>query len=85
MIALLTACSNLQPMDPDQPCREAGFAIAARTEQCTGDPELANARFEQFADEYVCVAVDPLDPEWNNAAVQPQDLFDCAFTIRELA
>jgi hypothetical protein len=79
--ALLTACATLDVMPPDQPCLEAGFAIAARTEECTGDSRLAEARFERFDREYRCVPSGPLHPD---PRVQSPDLFHCAFAIRNV-
>jgi len=42
--ALLGGCDPIEPMPSDLPCREAGYAIAARTAQCTGDAALGQAR-----------------------------------------
>ncbi|MFO0006047.1 MAG: hypothetical protein ACK559_33475, partial [bacterium] len=44
--ALLGGCDPIEPMPSDLPCREAGYAIAARTTQCTGDAALGQARYE---------------------------------------
>ncbi len=41
-------------MEPDEPCRQAGFAIASRTQACTGDADRANALYERFVEEYAC-------------------------------
>ena len=78
----LGGCQLIEPMPGDQPCKEVGWAIAARTHACTGDVELANARYEDFSDQNDCV-------EWTAdderlGAVPPEDLFSCAFTIRNL-
>lgn len=59
-------CShNLVELPPDQPCLDAGYNIAARTFECTGDADLANARFEVFRDQFRCkpvdVQTDPVD------------------------
>jgi hypothetical protein len=84
MLWLLAACSNLAPMPPDLPCREAAFAIAARTEECTGDVALAESRVDQFQELYTCIAVDTTDPAFDGPAMAVEDLFGCAFSIREL-
>lgn len=84
LLLALTGCITLRTMAPDLPCREAGYAIAARTEACSGDIELANARYDAFVDDYVCIDVDVTDPAFNGPALSPDDLFDCAFSIREL-
>ncbi|MCB9779207.1 MAG: hypothetical protein H6742_11640 [Alphaproteobacteria bacterium] len=81
---LVLSCSNLKQMPPDLPCREAAFAIASRTEECTGDIALAEQRVEQFEATYTCIAVDTTDPDFNGPAISVEDLFDCAFSIREL-
>lgn len=82
MIALLLlACTAFREVDPDSPCREAGYAIARRTEECTDDTELANARYEAFEAGYACIPMDVLDPE---PGVAPEDLYACSFTIDRL-
>lgn len=81
-LALLgTACAALRDLPPDQPCLEAGWAIAARTEECTGDSALAAARFERFERAYACVPSGPLHPD---PRVDDRDLFHCGFAIRNL-
>jgi hypothetical protein len=67
---------------PDQPCQEAGFAIARRTEECTGDRELANARYEAFGRDWECIETRPDDPEFSGIAA---DLYGCAATITSLS
>lgn len=47
-------CESVYDMDADEPCRQAGFAIAARTEACTNDGDLANRRYEALRDKYSC-------------------------------
>lgn len=49
----------------DQVCRDVGYAISARTFECTDDPELAEARFDAFLEQYTCgvqsLQYDPID------------------------
>jgi hypothetical protein len=47
-------CGSVYDMEADEPCRQAGFSIAARTETCTNDADLANQRYETFRDRYRC-------------------------------
>lgn len=79
MILLLAACAST--LEPDDFCTEAGFAIAARTQDCTGDIALAEARYEAFAEAYTCVEVDPSDTA---GVVLPEDLYACPLAIRNL-
>lgn len=88
-LLLLGACV-LQPMDPEAPCEEAGYAIARRTLECTGDTDLANERYLLFEEQTVCIPV-----EWNeqgeltsgpgaNTGTAVVDVFHCAFVIGEI-
>ena len=79
-----SGCLGFQPGDPEQPCWEAGYAIAAVTEDCTGDRELANARYEAFDAAYTCIPREPDDPELLAQGIGPEDLYDCAFAIGRL-
>jgi hypothetical protein len=80
---VLAGCGRaLAPVEDDQPCREAGYAIARRTEECTGDRELANARYERFETEWVCIPTPPDDPDLAPIAA---DLYGCAGTISSLS
>jgi hypothetical protein len=85
-VALLCLAGCVQPfitrVADDQPCIEAGYAIARRTEECTGDRELANARFHTFEREWVCIPTPPDDPELSDIA---PDLYGCAATISSLS
>jgi len=45
-------------IEPDEPCRQAGYSIASRTFACTGDDQLANARYRRFAGAYRCIAAE---------------------------
>ena len=81
-VALLSACgAGFRPVPGDQFCLEAGYAIAAVTESCTGDRPLANRRFEAFQEQTDCVRIDVTEPP---GGVQPEQLFDCAFAIQSL-
>ena len=73
---------NITPVDDDQPCQEAGFAIARRTEECTGDRELANARYAAFEADWRCIPTPADDPEYTAIAA---DLYGCAATITSLS
>jgi len=54
-LLLLTACApTWQDMEPDQVCSDVGFAISARTMECTGDPDLAAARDAALNRDYRC-------------------------------
>jgi hypothetical protein len=79
----LAACTRSLP--EDQLCKEIGYAIAGRTEECTGDRELASARFEAFEERYTCAPFDP-EPkgEDTESPIAPEDLFHCPLAIRNL-
>lgn len=79
MILLLFGCAST--LDPEDFCREAGFAIAARTQECTGDDALAERRYEAFEAAYTCEAFDPAD---TGGLVKPEDLYACPLAIRNL-
>lgn len=70
---------NIQEVADDQPCQEAGFAIARRTEECTGDRDLANARYAAFEADWVCIPTPPDDPDLAPIAA---DLYGCAASIQ---
>lgn len=74
---LLAGCPHDLP--DDQACLEVGTAIGARTEACTGDPELGVARIEAFEAAYACSLPELATPE------QERDLFECALVVRNLA
>ncbi len=76
------SCTLIEPMPGDQPCKEVGWAIAARTHACTGDVALANARYEDFTDQITCV--DWAADDERLGTTPPEDLFSCAFTLRNL-
>lgn len=71
------ACAHDLP--PEQACIEVGYALAARTEDCTGDADLGVSRQEAFEVEYVCSLPELLAPEYE------RDLFNCALVVRNLA
>jgi hypothetical protein len=81
-LLLLAACHLVEPMPADQPCKEVGWAIAARTHACTGDVEAANTAFEHFEDETSCIEWEADDPRLDELGAE--DLFSCAYTLRNL-
>lgn len=81
-VFFLGGCAGFTNLPPDHFCLEAGYAIAAVTESCTGDRDLANARFEVFQSSVTCVEIDVADPP---SGVLPEQLFDCAFAIQALS
>lgn len=83
LLLALPGCLAMQEIDPDQPCLEAGYAIAWVTEECTGDRALANARFERFQQAYTCIPHAPADDV--AAGIQPEDLYACADTIDDVS
>lgn len=90
-LLLLAGCTNLEPVSGTLPCEEVGYAISRRTYECTGDTELANARYEAFVDTYTCRSIDwelgKQDTDLPNT-VGPKgqlDYFHCAFAVGELA
>lgn len=82
MILLLLGCATR--LDNDDICQEVGYAIAGRTEACTGDSDLAESRYTSFEENYSCVDVDPSDSA-GVGGVRPEDLFACPLAIRNLA
>lgn len=85
-LCLLAACNAVvKSTDPDEPCLEAGYAIAYVTEVCTGDVDLANERFHDFERDYECIPRRTGDPEMEEYGVHLEDLYDCSFAIRLLS
>lgn len=83
-MSLLFLLSCASTMDSDAICKEVGFAIAGRTEECGGGTDLAEARYLAFQDQYTCVEVDPASDS-GLAGVKPEDLYHCPLAIRHLA
>lgn len=53
------ACGDpYQEFPLDQVCRDVGYAIAARSLDCTSDPDLAQRRYDQFKGQYRCLVTD---------------------------
>ena len=84
-------CAWLVPVDGDSPCREAGYAIARRTFECTADADLANARYDLFLAETECIPL-TYDEQGNvtsgpgaGSGVKAEDTYHCAFLLGELA
>lgn len=80
---LLVGCDPIDPMPPDQPCREAGYAIANRTLSCTGNAELSQTRYDRFRKEFTCIEWAPDDPRYS-IDFGPEDLFGCAYVLSSL-
>lgn len=87
----LSGCTWISKVDGDSPCNEAGYAIARRTYQCTGDPDLSNDRHDRFLDTTECIPLeyDELGQVTSgpgaNLGVAAEDTYHCAFLISELA
>jgi len=75
----LVGCPAMQELPPEQPCWEAGYAIAYVTEECTGDRARANALYEAFEDAYTCIPHTPAEDQ--AAGINPEDLYACAERI----
>lgn len=59
LLGWLTSCGeSYRGMPTDQVCRDTGYAIAARTLDCEGDRDLADARYESFRENYECLVRD---------------------------
>lgn len=84
LLALPLVASCATTIEPDAFCKEVGYAIAGRTQECTGDTELSEARYLLFEETYTCVEVDPNDTATEDG-VKPEDLFACPLAIRNLA
>ena len=82
-IAMATSCLPIDPMPPDQPCLEAGYAIASRTLECTGNAKLSQDRYDAFRKEFTCIEWDVTDPRLG-LDFGAQDLFGCAFVLSNL-
>lgn len=76
----LLGCSH--PLPTDQYCKEAAWAIAGRTQECSGDIELAEARYLEFFEQYECVEFDIED--YDSAPIAYENLFHCPLAIRAL-
>ena len=83
LAASLSGCLAMSELPPEQPCWEAGYAIAFVTEECTGDRSLANARYEAFEAQYTCIPHRPAEDQ--EAGIAPEDLYACAETISGLS
>lgn len=76
----LTACPHELPTD--QYCKEVAWAIAGRTQECTGDSDLSRTRYELFFEKYTCVEYAIED--YDSAPIAYQNLFHCPLAIRAL-
>jgi hypothetical protein len=77
MLWSLVGCAHALP--EEQPCLEVGTALGSRTEQCTGDQDLALARIEAFEEAYACELPEGIPAE------HQADLYECALIVRNLA
>jgi hypothetical protein len=59
---LIGSCSHAA--DKDDACKNANYAIASRTQACTGDAALANQRYENVDSEYKCITADVDLPQY---------------------
>ncbi len=76
-------CDPIEPAPDDLACREAGYAIAARTAECTGNSTLGQDRYERFVKTHTCIEWSGDDPLfWDTSGREAADLWSCAFTIR---
>jgi hypothetical protein len=55
-VSLITACGGVDDFHDDEPCKQAGYAIASRTLDCTSDADLSDARYEALIASTRCVA-----------------------------
>lgn len=90
ILLLLASCgATLRPVEGTLPCEDTAVAISRRTYECTGDSDLANARYELFFQQYTCVEVDletELAEAWYDTLESaPGDWFHCAWAVGELA
>lgn len=85
LLAGLLSGGCIRSLPEDQLCLEVGSAIAGRTQECTGDTDLAEARYERFFEDYTCeeVPVEPLGED-TAALVAPQDVYACPLTLRNI-
>lgn len=58
LAAAIVACSGIEELPEDQPCRDVGISIAQRTMDCTSDEKLARERADAFDERYSCIDVD---------------------------
>lgn len=79
----LTSCDPIDPMPPDQACREAGYAIANRTLTCTGNATLSQTRYDRFRKDFTCIEWEPDDSRYT-VDFGPEDLFGCAYVLSNL-
>ena len=80
-MVLLVGCPR--PLDPEQPCEEIAYAIGARTEECTGDGELGEARVQALLDGYECL--DRAEVPEGQSESGGDDAFACALVLRDVA
>ena len=79
LVALgIAGCNPIEELPPDQVCKDVGYSIANRTQDCTGDLDLTRARYDLFKARYRClvqsVESDPID-----------EYYVCPVKLRELS
>lgn len=79
ILLLVMGCPT--EIGPDDICKEVGYAIAGRTQECTGDVALAESRYTAFSEDYTCIASQGRD----TAIYLTEDLYACPLGIRNLA
>ena len=53
LVALgIAGCNPIEELPPDQVCKDVGYSIANRTQDCTGDLDLTRARLNQLQASY---------------------------------
>ncbi|MCC6899442.1 MAG: hypothetical protein IT377_10735 [Polyangiaceae bacterium] len=58
VVWLVAACTGIEALPEDQPCRDVALSIAQRTMDCTEDADLSQARLDAFHERYSCIEVD---------------------------
>ncbi len=81
-LLLLPACAHR--LEPDAFCKEVGYAIAGRTQECTGDAGLAEARYLLFEEQFTCIEYEVVKDS-DQTDLPYQDLYHCPLAIRSLA
>lgn len=81
-LLLLPACEP-EGLPPEALCDEVAYAVAGRTQACTGDDALAAARFHDFQADTTCAP--PSEEALAALNVPLADLYHCPFAIRNLA
>lgn len=81
-ISLIYCIGCSHSLAPDQFCKEVGYAIAGRTQECTGDNSLSEARYQLFVEQYTCIEYEVKKD--SDSTFPYQDLYHCPLAIRNL-